>query len=259
MENENPELARYVMQTSCINGDIYVLCGKDSLGDYLFDVWKYDFGELEWVKWEAAVPMAARAYHKAAAMKGKIWISGGENDEGDIDEMWSYNPGLHSWEQKADMPYALSGHTMVSNNDELYVYGVVTKTLRYDYDDDLWYMQIPVNDPPPNRIYHTTVPNWENNSMIVFGGQTLEGEELSDIWEYFYDTNKWSYRGEMPISLTQSAGVMIHSSTRQSGTFLGSIDRVVLFGGISGGVPTNRTFVNYPNLVNIFLPLVLRS
>lgn len=80
--------------------------------------------------------------------------------------------------------------------------------------------------------------------------------ELSDVWEYRFASNTWGYLGEMPDPLTQSAAALLYASTMQSASQLGA-SRMVMFGGLSGGAPTDRTFLyTYTPTFRIYLPLV---
>ncbi|MBU0495102.1 MAG: hypothetical protein KKA73_28065 [Chloroflexi bacterium] len=257
----DPPLARYLAESTCVNGYIYTMLGQDSEGNYLFDVWKYDDENFQWVKLEDAVDMGARARAAAAVMQGKIYVSGGQNESGALDDLWSFNPVNQDWTPLADMPRAVVGHTMVANNDHLYVYGVTSTTLRYNPYDDVWEEQKPANDPPPDRVNHVAVSVWERGSMFVFGGQDRDGAPLADIWEYHFTSNSWTYQGEMPIWLTQSAAAVIPPDTDPTESALpgSQYSRIVLFGGLSAGGPTNRTFVYYPTPpFSSYLPLMIK-
>ena len=112
-----------------------------------------------------------------------------------------------SWSQiNGSAPPAVSGHTLVSIDNMVYLFGGEDSTAeaknrtantRGDILNDLWafnknnntWYEKSTSNPPPARNHHTAVAL--DGKMYVHGGVTENGT-TSDMWEYDPTTNKWT-------------------------------------------------------------------
>eukprot|EP00964_Phaeocystis_antarctica_P010694 scaffold5888_cov62-Phaeocystis_antarctica.AAC.7 len=63
-------------------------------------------------------------WYAAAAMGGKIYATGGRNEEGDmLDSVFVYDPQADAWTPLASMSTSRSGHASAAVGGKLYVFG----------------------------------------------------------------------------------------------------------------------------------------
>jgi len=234
------------------NGKMYVLFGQDSQG-YLNDVWQYDPRTASWALKTAAAPISPRARHAVATASGLVWITGGETDQGDSSEVWTYHPGLNTWHREQDLPAAMSGHTAVNYQGEVYIYGS-SGVLKLGGTRNAWASQ---NRAPATLQIkgHVAAVDFERGVMIVCGGERPATEvAVGECYEYWFESQYWFYLGLMPYELNQSAGAWVHSSFARVSPSLAR-GRLVMFGGLSSaGAPTDCTLL-YTRTYPIYLPL----
>jgi len=241
---DNPPEARHSHTAATLNGRMYVYGGEDAVGIKLNDVWEYDPSSNSWVQKYINAPPGARSNHTFAVAEGKIWSMGGKNSSGDLNDVWNYNPGFNTWEQKASMPSSLSGHTAVTYDEQIYVFGGSTNVLKYDPSQNSWQvLPIPYTATPPSRQDHIAVTDGE--VMHVFGGEDSQGQELDDSWDYHFPTNTWIQKTSMPYVLTKSDAAITISQSGKLKT--GTGQKVWFFGGLSDGTPIDNTLLYYPD------------
>ena len=61
--------------------------------------------------------------HAAAVMGGKIYVTGGETDEGSMNSVFVYDPQADAWTQLASMSTARRRHASAAVGGKLYVFG----------------------------------------------------------------------------------------------------------------------------------------
>merc|ERR1712194_98115 len=67
----------------------------------------------------------------AAAMGGKIYVTGGDTDEGSVNSVYVYNPQADAWTQLASMSIARDSHASSAIDGKLYVFGGVDSDQAY--------------------------------------------------------------------------------------------------------------------------------
>ncbi|KAM5152122.1 kelch domain-containing protein 3-like [Mantella aurantiaca] len=145
-----------------------------------------------------------RFKHAAAAHNGFVYIHGGRQDSA-LGDFWRYNVALDQWEQLPSgrqSPEKLEGHSMVTYQDVLYVFGGMvdfganrenTPLWMYTVDSRKWYEFRPPSHQesrPSNRKGHSAVVY--RAAMFIYGGYfDIEGA-VEEFWVFYFDTQKWS-------------------------------------------------------------------
>jgi N-acetylneuraminic acid mutarotase len=135
---------RYGYALAALEGRLYLFGGMErqafSRAVYIYDpeldTWRRGSDLPEEMAFGAAVPLEA----------GKILLAGGLNDGGELDRVWIYYPqrDLNNeapWEERAALPEARSGMSMVSLAGAVYLVGGVTPDLpplQYNPVRDTW-------------------------------------------------------------------------------------------------------------------------
>jgi RNA polymerase sigma factor (sigma-70 family) len=156
-----------------------------------------------WTK-KADMP-TPRGYLSSSVVNGKIYVIGGNDDNGNIlSTVEEYNPVTDKWTKKSDMPtarYALSASVV---NDKIYVVGGMTEigpkktwfstVEEYDPVTDKWTKKL---DMPTARL--TSVSS-VNGKIYAIGGDNSDNKDLSVVEEYDPTTNTWTRKADMPTS-----------------------------------------------------------
>ena len=91
------------------------------------------------------------------------------------------------------------------------------------------------NEGPPNRYGHSMVYDSESDRMIVFGGWDFaENVGTNDTWAYDYNTDTWTE----VVSAVRPPGRNFQAMAYDS-----KADRVILFGGDTGGLNDTSVWV----------------
>ncbi len=96
-------------------------------------------------------------------------------------------------EEPGGSPPARLRHTMLDINNTFYVFGGKNAEVAFD---DVWkrengtWLEETGSNTPPGRYAHTA--NEINGKMTVFFGKQIDGQLLSDIWEYDPDSKNWT-------------------------------------------------------------------
>ena len=109
-----------------LDGKIYAIGG---LGVGFYDtVEAYDPQADSWQQ-VASMPQGL-ASHAAAAMGGRIYVTGGHTDQGtftdegsSLNSVYVYDPQADAWTQLASMGTAREGHASAAVDGKLYVFG----------------------------------------------------------------------------------------------------------------------------------------
>merc|ERR1712194_766698 len=92
----------------------------------------------------ASMPRGRLFYHAAAAMGGKIYMTGGDKtNQGTVNSAYVYDPQADAWTQLASMGNARRLHASAAVGGKLYVFGgwfggPVSNAEIYDPASDSW-------------------------------------------------------------------------------------------------------------------------
>ena len=263
----NPPPARRFHKAVEVGGKMYVFFGEDSQGQPKSDVWEYDPGGNTWTQKVVAAPAAARSQHSVVTINDKLYVYGGKDSNGDKrQDLWSYDTAANTWQQLANAPTSFSRHSAVVHNNQMYVHTFTQSIWRYDPLKDEWGFITPLNSIPA-RFDQTIFAL--DGKMVVVGGQDINGNEYRDTLEYNFDENNWTKKANTPVYVTQAAGaVFALSSTNSPQGEAENVERGIIFGGLSDGIPSSRTLIFDPEgagswdmlgEARIYLPLVSRG
>jgi len=120
-----------------------------------------------------------------------MYVFGGYCDGVKTNDVWVYDVVTENWVQKTSGATARYGHTAVTINDKMYIFGGIGAT----YLNDLWEYN-PSNDTwtqltsgATARYGHSAVAI--GDKMYVFGGNSGVSN-LNDLWEYNPSNDTWT-------------------------------------------------------------------
>ncbi|GIV98822.1 kelch repeat-containing protein [Roseiflexus sp.] len=213
-------------------------------------------------------------YVSATALDGYIWTFGGLYGDVAFGDLWRYNPASGVWASKSYYPLRpLYGHVAVPYNNKMYVFGgnngqaVNGDFLCYDPAIHSWEAIETSGGPEP--LYLSTGGHLDEadynaqqnlttaqvgGRMWLVGGKNSNDEDVADVWEFNFATNRWRELTPLPAPRS-NAGLAGFPNPDGTVTLL-------VFGGERDGVPIAETMamtVTLPPTYTVYLPLVLRQ
>ncbi|XP_048096044.1 tRNA wybutosine-synthesizing protein 2/3/4-like isoform X1 [Alosa alosa] len=147
-----------------------------------------------------------RYRHACSSHKGDVYLLGGR-ERMVLRDFWKYSVVRNDW-TKLDCssewaPEELEGHTMVSHQGILYVFGGLIDSAYTDWKMPLWLFDIekeewrysegqiqPSQPAPVNRKGHSAVVF--GSAMYIYGGYIDIRGPSQEFWKYEFDTGVWS-------------------------------------------------------------------
>jgi len=222
------------------NGKMYIFFGRDKNGNPLDDIWRYDPATNQWGK-EAprttpGMP-SGRFAHTSVTLSGEggryIFVYGGKEADTFV---WLYDTLDFIW-RKISVPPPYDGSVFGQSADVIgdYVYlfggmdsqGPTNKVCIYDIIRQSWLTLSQQGSQPPRRYLHGEVTI--GNYLHIVGG-IGSGGQLADYWKYDANANTWTQGPSLPTPLSDHAAAYLTSG------------KIIVFGGIIGTTPTNRSF-----------------
>jgi N-acetylneuraminic acid mutarotase len=197
---------------------MYVFGGSDD--DLLYDeLWAFDLTNNTWTikerKTEQSLWPSPRDNHTAVVHGNFMYVFGGMDNEGSLDELWRYDFTTGDWEKIAKKgPCRRGGHSAIVHADAMFIYGGIEQTdFSANYLNDMWVFHLTSNKwhtvawkqkkkkkqeqkdedldeelfvddlEPTARANHSAVIL--NDTMYVFGGfsATHTGQTLFDDFD----------------------------------------------------------------------------
>ncbi|HEU5289448.1 MAG TPA: hypothetical protein VFU05_02320 [Cyclobacteriaceae bacterium] len=195
-----------------IDGKAYLGVG-DYASYYTREVWEYDPQLNKWTQ-KKDFPGTARGGVAGFAINGKGYFTGGDDStptpdntpNGNLAEVWEYNPTLDEWIQKKDFPgggrngavsfvignkgYIGTGY-YVSKTNGLGSGNNLQDFWEYDPTTDTWVRK---SDLPGESRSDATGFSIGNKGYIGTGFGISGYSGLNDWWEYDVAKNKWSQK-----------------------------------------------------------------
>jgi N-acetylneuraminic acid mutarotase len=245
--------------------DRVILFSADN-GDYskIFnDTWAYDYNTNTWENLttpetkNVARLGASAAYDsesdRVIVFGGWKWAHGDSVPQSTgVGETWSYDYNTNTWTNlttENSPPFRGSCSMSYDEaNDRMIMYGGFNSimyvdsqspipfygdTWAYNYNNNTWTNMSPTVSPP-SLGNHESVYDSESKKTILFGGRSCrEGTicpSLAETWVYDYETNTWINMNPEIRPPPRISGMM---------TYITTIDRVLLFGGIQLGLTSH--------------------
>ncbi|HRF80397.1 MAG TPA: kelch repeat-containing protein [Flavobacteriales bacterium] len=196
-----PGTARDDASAFAIGSGIYLGTGREVGWGFTTDWFRFD---VDLGTWEnvAPLPASGRQYCTAFSIDGIGYLFGGNNDDGWLNELWSYDPSNDSWEQRASPPTAgRSGSVSFVINGSAYIVTgrIGANTLsnalwRYDPLSDSW----SEGSTMPGPARHLAAAFTLDGRAYVVGGADDQGTNLASGWCYDASTATWTALPDLP-------------------------------------------------------------
>lgn len=211
------------------------------------ETWAYDLNSNAWTDMSPVVLPTAWGFVDMTYDLGsdRIILFGGTSantrtptQADQVDETWAYDFDANTWTMMnpARAPSHRGAHGMAydAESDMVVLFGGrdlpgdFGDTWAYDFDSDSWTEMSPALAPSP-RHGHAMAYDERSDRIVLFGGLSLRGLPVGDeTWVYDLNSNSW----------TQAEGVGPSPRFAASLAYDSESDRVVLFGGTTGGDET---------------------
>ncbi len=114
-----------VKHSAAVKDNKMIIFFGGSPSGLLSDIWQYDILTNSWEELPSggAGTPEARKGCTASVMGNKVVIVGGETASGLTDEVWAFDLGDYTWEQKASYIGTVTGHAASVYNNTLFVFG----------------------------------------------------------------------------------------------------------------------------------------
>jgi len=258
--NNSPPPIRKDHQAWARDDLMYIYGGYGENGA-LDDMWSYNSTTNIWQEEQISGPRpSARHGHATKTLTdGSEIIVGGTGADGEaLKDCWRLNPD-NTFTQLQDAPYAYTGHSLELGPDGewLYVFGKPGSLGIYRVSTDRWSL---VSGGPPNGKGCMTRQGTNSAGepvVFIFGGKDINGNEMSETYQYNLYGGELTQRGDMPQPIVNGSATKIMANPPtvafpglKNKTGLNSsqdFDQTTLvFGGLSNGVVTNNTYLFSP-------------
>jgi uncharacterized repeat protein (TIGR01451 family) len=177
--------------------DVVILYGGNAAGwPYEDTTWEFD--GTDWISVATALSPPPR-YGAQMAYDGDQIILFGGSDETDtaLHQTWVYSDTEWSQLSPATTPLSRTYHSLAVNpiSGTLYLFGGNDEAT---YFNDLWqfengeWSEIPITgDQPQPRTLAALTYDTGNEQLLLFGGRSVTGTLLADLWAFDPDTETW--------------------------------------------------------------------
>ena len=139
---------------------------------------------------------SARLDHAMVGYNAKIYMFGGSNSGGNLNDLWQYTPSTDAWAQLALAPRVKRYPAMAALDGKLYVFGgasggtsYTNDLMVYDIATNVW-VTVVISGPPPVARYDARLAAI-GGKLYMYGGQGSAGV-LSDLWSFDPSTKAWT-------------------------------------------------------------------
>ena len=150
-----------------------------------------------------------RLDHVIVGYNSKIYMFGGSNSAGDLNDLWQYTLSTDAWAQLASAPRNKRYPAMAELAGKLYVFGgasggtsYTNDLMAYDIATNVW-VTVAVSGSPPVARYNAKLAA-VGGKLYMYGGQASAGV-LSDLWSFDPSTKAWT---SLAADAARSGGVL---------------------------------------------------
>jgi N-acetylneuraminic acid mutarotase len=204
-------------------------------------------GYGSWRNKNPSLSPPAREAHSMATIEGTdcVLLFGGYASNSVFNDTWIYNLSDNFWSlvlPSSQPPARLySAMGAVRNDDKVVLFGgqarmngnqYFSDTWVFDMSDGQWTLMHPPINPSPRSGHAMTMESMDNK-IVLFGG--FNGiSYLNDTWVYDINLDNWvqQFPQNHPSGLSHAGMAPVYND-----------DKIVLFGGSSGGTPKEDTWV----------------
>lgn len=196
--------------------------------------------QLEWRQLAATGPQPSPRFDGTIAFNNqdrKLYLFGGTDDSGDVNDLWSYDFAATAWSKLAPtgpLPRPRHGHTLnydTKRNQLLVVAGQAGSLFgdvwAFDVAANTWRELSATGTGPSARYGHSVVLDSKRDRLLLSHGFTSERGRFDDTWAFDLNTRRWSNitpTGPKPLRRCLHHAVI--STAR---------DEMYLYGGCSSG------------------------
>eukprot|EP00300_Choanocystis_sp_HF-7_P027664 c32854_g1_i1.p1 GENE.c32854_g1_i1~~c32854_g1_i1.p1 ORF type:complete len:654 (-),score=103.14 c32854_g1_i1:69-1874(-) len=192
-----------------IEDKLYIFGGADGVS-YLNELHVLDCVRMEWMmlKTTGAIPAARTRHASVSTSPDKMFVIGGTNGTFLFDNIHCLNTVSATWTEIA-LPTKRWGHTVVSVDDTLYLFGghngramcndLISLDTRANESEWRWVVENVANGPCPRAGHSMCV---HGSQLLVFGGGAPQGM-TNDLLSFALDTRSWqqpSIQGHPPAA-----------------------------------------------------------
>jgi N-acetylneuraminic acid mutarotase len=172
---------------------------------------------------------------------GQVLLFGGRRDDGGVSgELWSYAPATNRWTRLGDTgagPVARAHHSSVwdPKGRQLLIFGgagtsgsSLEDLWSYRPATGAWTQVTATSSAPRARVRHSAVWDARTGEMLVYGGYRDQDGYTSEIWSFNPEQRRWTLR--------PAAGGLPPGRSRHSAVWDATGERMLVFGGYTGGV-----------------------
>src|SRR2546425_128061 len=210
-----------------------------SASSYSHEIWTYEVGTDAWTRVDPARPSAPNEAVMAYDVRwDRVILFGGIVSPG-WSQTWAYDLASNQWSlmNPTTQPPPMYGPRMAYDaRANLTILFGEYGTWAYDFELNAWTPLNPVG-APSSRAGAALAYDSESSQTILFGGETSIGPFpwVNETWAYDFNTNTWTNMtpGEAVRPPPSSGNLMAYDSRS---------DRMILFGGYTGGSLRNETW-----------------
>jgi N-acetylneuraminic acid mutarotase len=222
------------------NGSMYIFGG---LGLHRSnDLFKFDFDTHNWTeikaKDESKVP-SKRCKHSACIYENMMYIFGGWDSSGKLNDMYRYIFDRNEWEivPCTNPPRARSAHSVAIYQNSMYLFGGIgdnkfNDMYRFSFKNNQW-STVNQRNPPPRRSSYGGAHVYNDRLYIVCG---LGCGKFNDCHSFDFRTLEWT-----ELKYNNDSRVIPAKRGRHTCVLAG--ENLYMFGGYVGIERSNELFV----------------
>lgn len=153
------------------NGLGYILCGDNCSGNFFSSSWRFDPSNEQWSSLPS-LPAAGRAGCVHFIIGDSLYLIGGQNASGILNEVWRYSINTQEWQQKNNLPIPGIWRGLAFSKDN-FGYIAAGKASSSTWNSETW-------------KYDPVLDQWTAFPTLNFGERTYVGTVQKDAFLYVF-------------------------------------------------------------------------
>jgi len=243
-----------------VRGDqMYVNAGKGETG-FLDDTWAYNTVLNQWNEiqinpdpFSGKIPTGRQGHTMTPASDGRVYLVGGENEQGFLSDVWVLENGTYRQITSAPYPYSYHSAHLAVNEQVLVLIGgkaAPVGMLSFYYIPSQSWGTIPDRAPPVGSHFSVIDSVDRNGDPITytFGGYDSDNQESNRVYAFNVATTQWSQKESMPYPVANGSAAVLGTQQSSMSIPLSMATQtpdfeVFFFGGISNGAHIDSSMV----------------